>query len=432
MPFTSKYRHVYGDCPKAEFHFRDVKKPYTSGDGWYAAANPKFFGVSKAGGGGPVYVHRHDQPGRLGDKLKTINVHTGKALDFKFHPFIDNIIGIGSEDCSVSVTQFPIEGLTEHITEATAILKGHTKKVNLMAWHPTANNILTSTSWDRTVKLWNVETRDCVTSYDSLEESPFSMEFNNDGSLLAVSTKSKNCQMFDPRAPEQVNTFNICGGSKTSKLFWVPTYNWIGATCFNKQAKRELRLWDLKDTSKELFSYVIDQASSVLMPHYDPDTRMLYFAGKGEGQVSYSELVNDKRFIYQLGAYRDTAPQKGGCFVPKRALDTTKCEVARFLRLNQDSVVPVSFVVPRKTGKDIFQADIYPDTKSGLPSMSADEYIAGANKDPVMCSMDPDKRGDENEEKQVELVKKMSYAELSAENEKLKARIEELEKQLSA
>merc|ERR1719210_1152414 len=123
------------------------------------------------------------------------------------------------------------------------------------------------------------------------------------------------------------------------------------------------------------------------------------------------------RIVYNLGMYRDTTPQKGGCFVPKRAMRVFDCEVARYMKVTREAVIPVSFRVPRKAGAEIFQEDIYPDCAAGLPSMTADEYLGGDNKGPILKSMNPENQ---------------TYAELSKENEDLKARIAELEKQLAS
>jgi len=130
-----------------------------------------------------------------------------------------------------------------------------------------------------------------------------------------------------------------------------------------------------------------------------------------------------------ISQYRSAEPQKGGCFVPKRALDTSTCEIARFLKLTKDAVVPLSFCVPRKTGTQIFQSDIYPDCVAGLPSMESAEYFKGENAETIRMSMDPEKRIDKEE---VVFEKKATYGELLAENERLKAQIADLEARLSA
>jgi len=424
------FKHLFAETPKPEFTYQDLKNPYTSGEGSYVAASATLFGVSLGGGGGPVIVHRHDKPGRLATNHRVVNVHKGKVLDFQFNPFIDNILGTASEDASACVTEvheFPSE-MKENIHNADVKLSGHSKRVHLLRWHPTAMNVIATSSWDKTIKLWNVATAECVQTYDSLKENTLSMDFNANGSLLATTTKGRLMKLFDPRQPEKcVAEFECCGGAKSSKVFWAETVGYLGVTCFNKMAKRKLRVWDLKKLDGgPVMEDIVDQQTSVLMPYFDSDTNILFTAGKGDGSVSYFQLVDGKGYK-NISAYRSPDPQKGGCWVPKRALDTSRCETARFLKLTKSSVIPLSFCVPRKTGADVFQEDIYPDCFSGVPSMTAEEYLNGKDAAKVLMSMDPAKREDV---KKVVFEKKQTYAELQAENEKLKSRIAELEEKL--
>jgi len=48
--------------------------------------------------------------------------------DFDFHPFIVNMIGTASEDCHAAITEFPENGLTDHVMKPTVLLEGHQKK----------------------------------------------------------------------------------------------------------------------------------------------------------------------------------------------------------------------------------------------------------------------------------------------------------------
>merc|ERR1712129_631242 len=132
---------------------------------------------------------------------------------------------------------------------------------------------------------------------------------------------------------------------------------------------------------------------------------------------------------YPLGSYRATEPQKGGGWMSKRACVTTKCEVNRFFKLTKNSIIPISFIVPRKSGADVFQADIFPDIPAGRPALSAEEWLGGENKPQVLKSMDPEKQGDDQGAAMV-FTKKKTYQELEAENAQLQARVAELEKQL--
>jgi hypothetical protein len=74
----------------------------------------------------------------------------------------------------------------------------------------------------------------------------------------------------------------------------------------------------------------IDNSSGQLMPFYDDDTKMLYLAGKGDGNVRYYEYTGGEEYIYALSEFKTNKPCKGGCFMYKTGLNVSECEVARF------------------------------------------------------------------------------------------------------
>jgi len=45
----------------------------------------------------------------------------------------------------------------------------------------------------------------------------------------------------------------------------------------------------------------------------------------------------------------------------------------------------IPFVVPRKS--ELFQEDLYPDTQSDVPAITAEEWWSGCNAEPVMVPM---------------------------------------------
>lgn len=47
------------------------------------------------------------------------------------------------------VWQIPENGLTSPLTEPVVVLEGHTKRVGIIAWHPTARNVLLSAGLHR-------------------------------------------------------------------------------------------------------------------------------------------------------------------------------------------------------------------------------------------------------------------------------------------
>jgi coronin-1B/1C/6 len=98
-----------------------------------------------------------------------------------------------------------------------------------------------------------------------------------------------------------------------------------------------------------------------------------------------------------LSEFRDSAPQKALCWMPKRLCDTAKCEVAVAMRVLADRVVPVSFQVPRRS--DAFQSDLYPDAFAGIASNTAAEWAKGVDKGPVKRPMNPNDKDESQSNK---------------------------------
>lgn len=432
--FTSKFRHIWGDSSKPKDQYADIRNALTSGESQYVKANAKFLAYGKSAGGAPVYVRKLTDTGRTSAKALYISTHKGRLTDFDFHPFIDNFIATAGDDCKVNINKFPKEGLTENVTKAEVEIKGHRKKISLIKFNTAANNIIASASYDRTVKVFNIENAACVATYDQYKDNIYSLAWNKDGSMLATTSKDKCLRILDPRkADDAITVTDAFGGIKSTKCFFVNAFGWVGSTGFSKSAKRHLKIWDPRNIEKPLYNQGIDNQASVLLPQVDNDLNILFLAGKGDNSVTYYELRNDDKCVHYLSLYRDSTPQKGGGWVYKRGLNVMKCEVQRFLKMTKDSIIPVSFVVPRKAGGDVFQEDIFPPCVSGKPGVSAEEWCSGNNAEPPTMSMDPDDRKDDDGgDGDIQFSKKASYDEVVQENMQLKQKLKALEDEIAA
>ncbi len=126
------------------------------------------------------------------------------------------------------------------------------------------------------------------------------------------------------------------------------------------------------DVNFEMSLIFVD--SGILYPYYDHDTGMVYVAGKGDGNVRYYEVSKEEEGegAYYLAQFISGHPQRGLGVLPKRACDTSRCEVFRFYKLHatRECVEPISMIVPRKS--DVFQDDIYPETAAPTPSLTGE------------------------------------------------------------
>uniref|UniRef100_A0A3B4WI79 Coronin 2A n=1 Tax=Seriola lalandi dorsalis TaxID=1841481 RepID=A0A3B4WI79_SERLL len=399
----SKFRHVFGKPATKEYSYDGVPITRSVHDNHYCSANPCFIAVvTECAGGGSFLVLPIHHTGRVDPQHPRVCGHSGRVLDVKWNPFDDHCIASCSEDCTVKVWDIPLCGVQQNLTKARKTLIGHSRRVGLIEWHPTAENLLLSSAYDYKVLLWDVSQVDAVIRYPvrvvltpvhhryPSETLLLSVSFNSDGSRLAVSSKDRRVRVLDPR------TGKILQASKShraSKVLYIGGLKMLLSTGSSPWNHRQIVLWDPDDLSEPLYEEDLDGSAGVLFPFYDPDTHMLYLAGKGDGNIRYYELSAEKPYISFLTEYRSLLPQKGFGVMPKRGLDVSACEVFRFYRLIavKDLVEPLSMIVPRKES-GIFQEDLYPMTAGNQAAMTAQEWLSGINRDPVLISLKPETR----------------------------------------
>jgi len=240
--------------------------------------------------------------------------------------------------------------------------------------------------------------------------------------------------LIDPRGGNVVRETDAHEGVKGFRAIFLDGKNKVFTVGFNKSAHRQYKLFDLDNFDNFLASKNIDTSAGQIIPAYDPDTGVLFLAGKGDGNIRYYEITNEGEYIYYLDEYKSSEPLQGMCTVPKRALDILGCEITRILKLNKNSVQPIAFRVPRKV--DLFQEDLFPDTYAGVPGLTAEQWINGENAEAVLVSLEPS----DNEERKKEVeqniefkkveVKELSDKEVREEYENQKKRIAYLEAEL--
>jgi len=385
---VSKYRHVFGKAEKPEECIDNVVISKNAWDSNYVSCNNTFYAVLwQTAGGGAVGVIPVSTKGKLPQQgFPLITGHKAAVLDIDFNPFNDHLLATVSEDCYVKLWNIPDGGLKENMNDAVQTLQGHRRKVGTAKFHPTASNVLATSSQDYTIKLWDIETAQCLVTLDGPTDIIQSVSWNYDGSLLAATCKDKQNRVADPRTGKFSHTGAGHEGVKGSRCMWV--HDKLFTVGFSKSSERQYALYDLSDLSKPIVEQGVDNSSGILCPFYDYDTKMIYLAGKGDGNIRYYEYASEEKMIYHLSEFKSNTPTVGGCFINKTACNVSENEVARFLKLETRRIVPISFTVPRKS--DLFQDDIFPPTASGVgePSMTRADYMSGKNAAPKTVSLE--------------------------------------------
>ncbi|KAM4795322.1 coronin-6 isoform 2-T2 [Rhinophrynus dorsalis] len=343
----SKFRHIFGQPVKADQMYEDIRVSKLTWDSSFCAVNPKFLAIIvESSGGGAFIVLNLSKTGRVDKNHPTVSGHTAPVLDIDWCPHNDNVIASASEDTTIMVWQIPDYTPVRSITEPIVTLEGHSKRVGIITWHPSARNVLLSAGSDNAIIIWNVGTGEALITLDELHSDLiYNVCWNYNGSLLTTTCKDKKVRVIDPRKQEIVaNNFD-----------------------------------------EPIALQEMDTSNGVLLPFYDPDSSIVYLCGKGDSSIRYFEITSEAPYVHYLNTYSSKEPQRGMGFMPKRGLDVSKCEIARFYKLHERKCEPIVMTVPRKS--DLFQDDLYPDTPGPEPALEAEEWFSGQNADPLLVSL---------------------------------------------
>ncbi|XP_014113306.1 PREDICTED: coronin-1B [Pseudopodoces humilis] len=383
----SKFRHVFGQPVKTDQCYDDIRVSRVTWDSTFCAVNPSFVAIIvEASGGGAFLVLPLHKTGRIDKSYPTVCGHTGPVLDIDWCPHNDYVIASGSEDCTVMVWQIPENGLSQPLTEPVVVLEGHSKRVGIVTWHPTARNVLLSAGCDNVVLIWNVGTAEELYRLDGLHpDLIYSVSWSRDGSRFCTACKDKSVRVIDPRRGTVVaEKERAHEGARPMRAIFLADGK-IFTTGFSRMSERQLALWDMENLEEPMGLQELDSSNGALLPFYDPDTNVVYVCGKGDSSIRYFEITEEPPYIHFLNTFTSKEPQRGMGWMPKRGLDVSKCEIARFYKLHERKCEPIIMTVPRKS--DLFQDDLYPDTAGPEAAMEAEEWVAGRTAGPVLVSL---------------------------------------------
>ncbi|XP_059054783.1 coronin-6 [Achroia grisella] len=383
---SSKFRHVYGQALKREQCYEGIRVSKSSWDSTFCAVNPKFLAIIvESAGGGAFIVLPHNKVGRIPADHPLVGGHKGPVLDIAWCPHNDNVIASGSEDCVVKVWQIPDGGLSRTLTDPVVDLVYHQRRVGLVLWHPTAQNVLLTAGSDNQIAIWNVGTGEVLITLDCHPDLIYSACWNWTGSKLLTTCRDKKIRIIDPRKGEVESEAIAHEGSKASRAIFLK-HGLVFTTGFSRMSERQYTLRTPDALNEPIVTVEIDTSNGVMFPLYDPDTNLIYLCGKGDSVIRYFEVTPEPPFVHYINTFQTPDPQRGIGMMPKRGCDVATCEIDKFYRLNNSGLCQVvSMTVPRKS--ELFQEDLYPDTLSDEASLTADEWIAGEDAEPCTMSL---------------------------------------------
>ncbi|XP_052392884.1 coronin-6-like [Carassius gibelio] len=228
----------------------------------------------------------------------------------------------------------------------------------IIKWHPTARNILLTAGGDNLIIIWNVGTGEPLMTMDDHLDLIYNISWNYNGSLFCTTCKDLRLRVCNPRKNEVVvERLSPHEGIRPMRAIFTREGN-IFTTGFTRMSQRELGLWDPTNFEEPIALLELDTSNGVLLAFYDPDTSIVFLSGKGDSSIRYFEITEERPYVHYISKFSSKEPQRGMGFMPKRGVDVSKCEIAR-----------------------------YPDTAGPEPALEPEEWMDGQDADPTLVSM---------------------------------------------
>lgn len=388
---VSKYRHLKGTPAHKSQHIENVRNVsrQISGecDGFHC--NKDRVGVPLGGPGGKLAVFELSKPGKLPDGVMPTLVNATNIMDFSWDPFDNKRLAVGCDDGSVKLWIVPESGLAEATNNADKVLQAHIEKIYCLKFHPLASDILATTSYDMTIRIWDLSTLQqayCLKTEDHV----IALAWSPCGRRIAAATRGSSLLIFEPReGSAPIAQGKGPGGTRGARIVWALDGQYLAVMGFDKVSERQIMLFKSSDLSNPLTSIGLDVSPAILIPFYDEDSSTLFLTGRGDSTIYAFEVSSEAPYLNPLSHHRCGSLHQGLSFLPKNCVDVTQVEFAKALRLTNTTIEPLSFTVPR-IKSDLFQDDLFPNTKvTWEPTMTCTEWLSGMNKQQQRISLKP-------------------------------------------
>ncbi|CAD5120322.1 DgyrCDS8899 [Dimorphilus gyrociliatus] len=409
---VSKFKNSAPKIPKKDQWITDVNSAnLLNCAGNHIQCSAKYIAYNTSSGGS-LGVVSLKHTGKVERTTHEILAHSEFVTDFDFSPFDDCLLATSSTDCTAKLWKLPQEDFTESISNPHKQLCALSKRIERILWHPCASDIIATAS-AHSVSVYDVEANKCFFEFNEHTDQVQSISWKGDGSLLVSSCKDRKIRIIDPRKNCLANSTNGHAGIRDSRSLWCGDGNYTISTGFSEKRSREVNIYDIRKFNSPLITREAGNNNGILIPLYDPDTNMLFLAGKGDTMISFMETQEKDPFLTEASI--DSVQQfKGAALAPKKSMNVMSGEVNRVLLLASHNIIPVPYIVPRKSYYD-FHADIFPDTNCSVPSMTSTSWMSGAIVPLSKISLDPTKKNQQMPEpptKTVEEVDKNSHSKL--------------------
>ena len=216
---------------------------------------------------------------RTGQCTKTWQGHSNSIYTIALTPN-DRLLASGHEDQTIKLWDFNQQILRAASTpQPFRVLRGHTGRIFSLAFapqpdaNPSADQLLASSSSDRTIKLWNSHTGQCLRTLQGHTSWVWAIAFHPDGQQLASASYDHTVKLWDVNTGDCLDTLKDHTSCVLSVAF-SPDGRWLASGGYDQTIK----LWNPK--TGQCLSTLKAHLNRVWALAFSPDSR--YFATGGD------------------------------------------------------------------------------------------------------------------------------------------------------
>ncbi|XP_058977707.1 coronin-7 isoform X3 [Musca domestica] len=390
---VSKFRHLKGTPGHKSTHIENLRNlsRQIPGECNGFTANHERVAVPLSGPGGKIAIFELSKPGRLPDGVIPSLVNGNNIMDFQWDPFDAKRLAVACDDGMVKFWRIPEGGLSEPTNTPEQELNSHLDKIYFIRFHPLAQDILLTASYDMTIKLWHIPTMEEKCVLTGHTDQIFDFAWSPCGKYGATVSKDGKIRIYNPRKSETpIREGNGPVGTRGARIVWALDGQYIVCTGFDKVSERQISVYKADSLNAPLNTASLDVSPSILIPFYDEDSSTLFVTGKGDSTIYCYEITDEEPYICPLSHHRCTSLHQGLSFLTKNHCDVASVEFCKAYRLTNTTIEPLSFTVPR-IKSELFQDDLFPPTRvTWLPTMTAEEWFLSNDKKPKKISLQPE------------------------------------------
>ncbi|WP_013322705.1 hypothetical protein [Gloeothece verrucosa] len=175
-------------------------------------------------------------------------------------------------------------------------LERHNDSVTSVSFSPDGK-ILASGSWDKTIKLWDVQTGQEIRTLSGHNDSVYSVSFSGDGKILASGSRDKTIKLWDVQTGKEISTLSGHNDSVYSVSFSPD-----GKILASGSGDKTIKLWDVQ-TGQEIRT-LSGHNDSVYSVSFSPDGKILA-SGSGYKTIKLWDVQTGQE-IRTLSGHNDS------------------------------------------------------------------------------------------------------------------------------